>query len=127
MPTVRSDANETKAFLTDLANENWLKNSARKWWPHFVFHFTDINNVANILKCGKLYSRNRLHHSTQNFIDIASPEVIQRTPAYYQDFVRLYFRPRTPTQFRNEGTSSIKWKICAGFSMVSCIFILRKI
>ena len=36
-------------------------------------------------------------------MDIASPEVIAHTDEAWQDYVRLYFRPRTPTQFSNEG------------------------
>ncbi len=35
--------------------------------------------------------------------DNASPDVIEETPAEYQNYARLYFRPRTPTQYRNEG------------------------
>jgi len=36
-------------------------------------------------------------------VDIASPTVIKATDAEWLDYVRLYFRPRTPTQYRNEG------------------------
>lgn len=35
--------------------------------------------------------------------DNASVDVIAQTPPSRRDYVRLYFRPRTPTFFRNEG------------------------
>jgi len=40
-------------------------------------------------------------------VDNANVEVIQQTQREHLDFVRLYFRPRTPTQFRNEGIRPI--------------------
>lgn len=106
MATQRTNAAEIKSFLTHL--EFWLRFSARKWWPRFLFHFTDVNNLASILSCGKLYSRNLLRTSHPNFVDIASPGVIQNTSIEYQNYVRLYFRPRTPTQYRNEGIRPAK-------------------
>ncbi len=124
MPVIRPDANEVKVFLKNLANENWVKKSARKWWPQFVFHFTDVNNIAKILDCDNLYSRNRLKNTTQNFIDSASPDVIQNTPTSYQDFVRLYFRPRTPTQFRNEGIRPTKERELGGAHCAVPVFLL---
>ena len=36
-------------------------------------------------------------------VDIAAPDIIDHTDPEWQDYVRLYFRPRTPTQYRNEG------------------------
>jgi hypothetical protein len=36
-------------------------------------------------------------------IDNASRNVMANTDPYVRDFVRLYFRPQTPTQYRNEG------------------------
>ena len=36
-------------------------------------------------------------------LDIASPEVIAQTNPQRQNDVRLYFRPKTPTQYHNEG------------------------
>jgi hypothetical protein len=41
----------------------------------------------------------------------AAQTVIEQTVLTHQQFVRLYFRPRTPTQFRNEGIRppSLRW------------------
>ena len=36
-------------------------------------------------------------------VDGASPQIIERTDEQWKSFVRFYFRPRTPTQFHNEG------------------------
>ncbi len=36
-------------------------------------------------------------------IDSVSPEVMGNTAGWVRDYVRLYFRPRTPTQYRWEG------------------------
>ena len=35
--------------------------------------------------------------------DNAATEVISETPTNHKRFARLYFRPRTPTQYANEG------------------------
>ena len=80
----------------------WLGN-ARAWWPHFLFHCTDVRNVASILTSGELLSRVQATKDDKLATDIAAPNIIERTSVQLQDYVRLYFRPRTPTQYRNEG------------------------
>ena len=74
-----------------------------EWWPQYVYHFTDIQNAACILNDGILYSRAEPDRQNCMVVDNASPEIIAQTRPEYTRFVRLYFRPRTPTQFRNEG------------------------
>ncbi len=44
--------------------------------------------------------------------DNASLAVIAGTEPQHQQFVRLYFRPRTPTQFRNEGIRPVGRRYC---------------
>lgn len=73
------------------------------WWPKFVYHFTDIQNAAQILKRGYLYSRATVEKLGLMQNDNASPQIIQQTAPEHFDFVRCYFRPQTPTQFQNEG------------------------
>ena len=68
-----------------------------------MFHCTDITNVVSILGQGEILSRSWITSTGQLPMDIASPDVIAGTESQWQDYVRLYFRPRTPTQFRNEG------------------------
>ena len=85
-----------------LTNQSWLVDS-QKFWPKYLFHFTDIKNAKSILTEGALFSRQRLIEMRKLDIDIASPEIIKTTPEKWKNHVRLYFRPRTPTQYRNEG------------------------
>lgn len=28
-----------------------------RWWPRYVYHFTDVHNAASIIRSGHLYSR----------------------------------------------------------------------
>src|SRR5665213_3437916 len=71
----------------------------RNWWPTFLFHFTDIQNAVGILTDGKLLARSKGAITT----DIASKQVIDHTDSEWKDYVRFYLRPRTPTQYKNEG------------------------
>jgi hypothetical protein len=73
------------------------------WWPRYVYHFTDVQNAASIIQTGQLCSRAEAERLGLMKVDNASPEVIQQTRPEHLDYVRLYFRPRTPTQYRNEG------------------------
>ena len=40
----------------------------------------------------------------------ASAEVLDQSPSWLFDFVRLYFRPRTPTFYRNEGIRPLAYR-----------------
>ena len=76
---------------------------ALKWWPRFVYHFTDVHNAVNILQTGQLFCRAIAEKQQIIQVDSASPGIIRQTRDDYKNYVRLYFRPRTPTQYRNEG------------------------
>ena len=84
----------------------------RAWWPRFVYHFTDVRNAVEILKRGWLFSRDRATTEGLLTCDGASATVISQTLSEHKNFVRLYFRPGTPTQFRNEGIRPIeqRWR-----------------
>jgi len=69
-----------------LRNEDWL--GARYWWTYFLFYFTDIHNVAQMLQHEEILSP---HEAGEDF------------HSRWDKFVRLYFRPRTPGLFRCEG------------------------
>lgn len=73
----------------------------------FAFHFTDINNASSILNRGKLLSRNRAIEQGLMINDNASTDVIVGTDEEVHDFARFYFRPKTPTQYYNEGIHSL--------------------
>ncbi len=97
----RKDSDRITSFLRELESKEWLSN--HKWWPRFLYHFTDIENAVSILREEALYSRNTATKKNLMLCDNASPDVIGNTPEELKDYVRLYFRPRTPTQYRNEG------------------------
>ncbi len=93
---------EMRQHLESLRRANWMDRSHR-WWPAYLFHSTDINNAVSILRRGELLSRVEAEKSGSLQVDIASRDVISQTDPRRKEDVRFYFRPRTPTQFRNEG------------------------
>lgn len=97
-----SDISVIRQHIDELRKMPWL-GQARQWWPACLFHCTDISNVVSILRQGEIVSRNRITSTGQLPTDIASPDVIAGTDPEWQNYVRLYFRPRTPTQYNNEG------------------------
>ena len=66
-----------------------------------LFHMTDIKNLNRILKDGMLYSR--LNPRNSNLIDSANPNVIQHTKEEFKNYVRFYFKEKTPTYYNMEG------------------------
>jgi hypothetical protein len=98
----KDDSEAIEAYIRDLQQQKWL-GSARSWWPQFVFHFTHLDNAVSALERDCLYSRHQMEVRKIPFWDSANPEMIDRTSEQYKDFVRFFFRPRTPTQYRNEG------------------------
>jgi hypothetical protein len=102
MPERKNDAGEIEAFVKTLPQRVRL-GSAQSWWPQFVFHFTHLDNAVSALERDCLYSRHQMEVWNIPFWDSASPEMIGRTNEQDKDFVRFFFRPRTPTQYRNEG------------------------
>lgn len=72
----------------------------RKHWPSHLFHHAPIENAVAILQDGCLRSRADEHNCHP--VDVAAPGVID-TRAHAHGRVRLYFRPKTPTQYSIEG------------------------
>lgn len=99
---MKSDAHEIQKYIDQLQKMDWLDES-RRWWPQFIFHFTNINNAVGILESGKLLSRKLSQKSNDMITDNASSAVIEQTAERWKEYVRLYFRPKTPTQNKNEG------------------------
>ncbi len=102
--TLRSEyaVSVIRQHIDELQKQPWI-DRARQWWPICLFHCTDITNVVSILRQGEIVSRNWITGTGQLPVDIASPEVIAGTDSRWQEYVRLYFRPKTPTQYNNEG------------------------
>lgn len=89
-----------KKQIEYLIEQPWLADSQKHWPPH-LFHFTNIDNAVSILSDGFLLPRSELEKKGKLKTDIASPGIISETLSEWKNFVRLYFRPRTPMQYRN--------------------------
>lgn len=64
-------------------------------------HYTDLTNFFRIMKNEKLFSRNKAIEL--GFTDSASQEVLSHTHKYIMDFVRFFYKEKTPTIYKNEG------------------------
>jgi len=62
------DINAIRAQLSELTAAPWLGDS-RRWWPNYIFHFTDIRNVVSILREGELLSRHRALETNSLLVD----------------------------------------------------------
>ena len=106
MVSLKPDADQIRNVLDNLARRDWVKRTERRWWPAFVFHYTDIRNAVQILREGYLYSRKHLEDTGKPVVSSGSPSVLAGTNVTIKDCVRLYFRPKTPTQYYAEGICS---------------------
>ncbi|MEY8737062.1 DarT ssDNA thymidine ADP-ribosyltransferase family protein [Lactobacillus sp. AN1001] len=89
---------------TDTPKSWYTTKSLNKEVKGIMWHFTDINNVVNILSSLKVMSKNQAVNEKKMLNDNAS-EVVNNTytHAWVHDYARFYLRPKTPTQYRNEG------------------------
>ena len=101
-PKLKPDASRIRSFQSDLKTAAWL-GPARRWWPDFVFHVTDIQNAVSILRSGILLCREEALAEGVMATENASPDVLEQTEDRWKGYARLYFRPRTPTHYRSEG------------------------
>lgn len=99
---MKPDSDKIIDFLDNLVKESWL-GSVRSKWVKYVFHYTDIRNAVEILRNEKLLCRTELERTGKMLVDNASRTIISATEADVKNYVRLYFRPKTPTQYNNEG------------------------
>jgi ssDNA thymidine ADP-ribosyltransferase, DarT len=98
----KPDTDKILAHIEALKAEPWL-GQARKWWPDYLFRFDHIEAAAKILNSGKLLCRAKATAAGVMSADCASPRVIGATAESWKQYARLYFRPRTPTQYDSEG------------------------
>ena len=89
-----------KSSNINYTTEGFLNELKVHGFDGFI-HVTDFENFISIMKSGYILSRNEAAKS--GFIDAASNEMISQTRDFVFDFVRFYYRPKTPTFFRNEG------------------------
>ncbi len=98
----KPDAEAISDFFHELSKEKWL-GWKRRAWPRHCYHVTDVRNAVSILRVRRLLSRDRALGSGALQNENASREILAGTNPKYYGYVRLYFRPRTPTFYRNEG------------------------
>jgi hypothetical protein len=98
----KPNSDQIRQKVDELCAATWLDESQR-WWPKFLFHFTDVRNAASILDCGALRSRTATEASGQRAVDCASADVLSHTSDEVKRSARLYMKPRTPMQFNTEG------------------------
>jgi hypothetical protein len=79
-------------------NQPWYNH--RRHWPECLFHHAPLENAVAILASGMLRSRNDPANPRPR--DVAAREV-NAAREHAHDRVRLYFRPKTPTQYHIEG------------------------
>lgn len=115
----KPDAGRIEAHLEALKSASWI-GPARQWWPKFVFFFADLPNALCILRAGKLLCRNQAAIAT----DTGSEAILGHTADEWKDCVRLYFRPRTPTQYQVEGFRPLSQLGFLGKHMPVPIFFL---
>ena len=83
--------------------ELWTDNlslTQKSRWPKYLFRHEPLQNAVKVLSSGRLLSR--VHAEAVDHIDIAPAAIIHSRNNAHR-FGRLYFRPRTPTQFQIEG------------------------
>lgn len=69
-------------------------------WPSRLFRHESLENAVRVLRSGELRSRNDA--ADELVRDVAPAEIIGADHRAHQ-FARLYFRPKTPTQYHIEG------------------------
>ena len=102
----KPDAAEIEATVKSLRTAVWLRKRYRRW-PYFVHRHTDVRNAARILASGVIHCRRQALELGVIAIDSAHPTIIAQTP-WAHEYVRLYFRPRSPTLWHVEGIRPAK-------------------
>jgi hypothetical protein len=95
-----------RAFFEALRSRLENSSAVREGWIGYLYHVTNIENAVSILQSGLLLSRADVVTHGALKRDHADPGVISGTDRDVSHYVRLYFRPRTPTFFHNEGFRS---------------------
>ena len=76
---------------------------SKKWWPRYLYHFTDIKNALGIIDEEWIFCRRSAIVLDRMKSDNASASVLSTSQNAITEYARLYFRPKTPTQYHNEG------------------------
>jgi hypothetical protein len=106
MTAKKPDADNIRRFLQELAQQEWIRDKERYYWPRFIFHYTDLPNAVSILQDEYIYSRNLSDRTGKLVTSSGSDKVLANTDETIKNYVRFYFRPKTPTQYWAEGIRS---------------------
>ena len=94
---------DMKSYRKIIEEERAKLEQNVSWWPLYFYHFTDVYNAVSIIKSEYIYSRHTADKEKLMSSDNASPNVINITDKKVTEYARLYMRPKTPTQYHNEG------------------------
>ena len=98
----KADADEILDYMQKLPSSLGLDRN-RRFWSRWLFRSDHVENAAEILNSGCLLSRAAAAEGDLIRVDSGSPQYVGQLSARHRNLVRLYFRPRTPTQYVNEG------------------------
>lgn len=99
---MKRDAAAIEQHMRTLAQQPWL-GAGRAGWPLHLFRIDDVLAAAEILNGGTIHSRRQAERLGVLGHDSASATVIENSPEWCKECVRLYFRPKTPTEHESEG------------------------
>ena len=89
----KADADQILEHMRQLPSSLGLGRN-RHFWSRWLFRSDHVENAADILNSGRLRSRAAAEDAGL---------ILDQLSRRYRNLVRLYFRPRTPTQYANEG------------------------
>ena len=90
-------------FREASAKVNKVENG---WWPRYLYHYSNIDNICSILESQYIYSRVNATSLGIMSNENANEAVLLSTNENIKNMVRFYFRPLTKTQLSNEGFKS---------------------
>ena len=99
---LKADADEILEHMEQLRSSLGVDRN-RRFWPRWLFRSDHVENAAAILNSGRLLSRAAAEDGDLIRTDSGSQQYVGQLSSPHRNLVRLYFRPRTPTQYANEG------------------------
>ena len=118
---------ELEDFLSRHIEKYSDRPSSKGLRPKFVYHYTNITNAVKVLSAGSLYSRAEASARGLMENDNAASCVISATSQVYKEYARLYFGPKTPTQYHNEGIRPVEQRYEGAHCPVPVFFAFDKI
>lgn len=86
-------------------NKNKLLIKLNEYGFEGFHHYTDFNNFIKIFRSQKLFSRSSMNN--REYVDAADVKVISQTNSRIFDYVRFFYKEKSPTIYANEGIKKI--------------------